>query len=154
MAAHELDWESGGVVPSGVLAAMAAWQAGPAPIDPMHVIDRSLGGCDAPECVVPARRWFHDRYDAGGLDILVYLTVGEQAHAAGHVGIVSALQRVTGSLWRPVREGGVAPEGDVLPVLGRAEQAGEVVRCGGLVAALELLTGEPWRREMTARSGA
>jgi hypothetical protein len=42
-------------------------------IDPAHLIQRSLGGCGDPLCVVPAGRRWHRAYDRGGLDLLPYL---------------------------------------------------------------------------------
>lgn len=75
-------------------------------IDPAHVVDRSLGGCDLPDCVVPLCRaldWScHDRYDAGELDLLPYLEPRhrvEQRHAVGHVGIARAFRRTAPSLY-------------------------------------------------------
>lgn len=38
----------------------------------------------------------HWRFDQGRLDLLPYLTIGEQAHAVGLIGIVGAFQRTTG----------------------------------------------------------
>ena len=43
------------------------------PIDPAHLIPRSLGGCGDPLCVVPACRRCHRAYDRGELDLLPYL---------------------------------------------------------------------------------
>lgn len=63
--------------------------------DPAHVISRAQGGCDDPLCVVPLCRHHHREYDTGTLDLLPYLFRNEQAHAVGHVGIVSAYQRTT-----------------------------------------------------------
>lgn len=45
--------------------------------------ESGLGGC-------------HGEYDRRDLDLLPYLTLAEQARAAGHVGIVRALARTTG----------------------------------------------------------
>lgn len=63
--------------------------------DPMHVIDRSLGGCDDPCCTVPGCRAVHDAYDNGRFDLLPYLSIAEQAHAVAHVGIERARRRIT-----------------------------------------------------------
>jgi hypothetical protein len=79
----------------------AAWLA----IDPAHVIPRSLGGCDAPECVVPlcrdgAGQGCHAAYDHGRLDLLPLLENqgawrAEQAHAVEHLGLLGAYRRIT-----------------------------------------------------------
>jgi hypothetical protein len=69
-------------------------------IDPAHLIPRSLGGCDAPMCVVPLCRSHHRAYDAGELDLLPYLEPlwrPELAHAVLHLGLIGAVRRVTGS---------------------------------------------------------
>ena len=67
-------------------------------LDPAHVIDRSVGGCDEAACVVPLCRLCHNAYDEGTpqLDLLPYLTLEEQAHAVGHLGLTRALRRITG----------------------------------------------------------
>ena len=64
-------------------------------IDPAHATDRSIGGCDSPDCVVPLCRICHDRYDAHDLDLLPFLTKTEQAHSVLHLGIEAARQRIT-----------------------------------------------------------
>jgi hypothetical protein len=69
------------------------------PIDPAHLLPRSLGGCGDPACVVPLCRWHHRAYDRGELDLLPYLEPawrGQLAHAVGHVGLIRALRRITG----------------------------------------------------------
>jgi hypothetical protein len=70
-------------------------------VDPAHVIPRSLGGCGDPLCVVPlCRRTCHRAYDVGQLDLLPYLEPrfrAQLAHAVGHVGLVAALRRISGS---------------------------------------------------------
>ena len=66
--------------------------------DPAHVIDRSLGGCDDPLCVVPACRDCHRAYDQGQLDALPAfesLCRPELAHALLHVGLERLRWRVT-----------------------------------------------------------
>ena len=68
-------------------------------IDPAHVIPRSLGGCDEPDCVVALCRSCHRAYDRGELDLLVHLEPeqrAELAHAVLHVGLLGALRRITG----------------------------------------------------------
>jgi hypothetical protein len=69
-------------------------------IDPAHLIPRSLGGCGDPLCIVPACRRCHRSYDRGELDLLPYLEPGwraQLAHAVGHVGLVGALRRISGT---------------------------------------------------------
>ena len=51
------------------------------PIDPAHLIPRSLGGCGDPTCVVPLCRWHHRAYDRGELDLLPYLESAWQSTA-------------------------------------------------------------------------
>ena len=68
-------------------------------IDPAHLIPRSLGGCGEVLCVIPLCRGCHRAYDRGELDLLPYLEPGwraQLAHAVGHVGLMSALRRITG----------------------------------------------------------
>lgn len=77
-------------------------------VDPAHVVDRSLGGCDDPLCVVGLRRDLHEAYDRHELDLLPFLTLAEQAHAAGHLGLARAFRRVTGGRVEPVPERGSA----------------------------------------------
>jgi hypothetical protein len=69
------------------------------PIDPAHLIPRSLGGCGGAPCVVPLCRHHHRAYDRGELDLLPYLEPAwraQLAHAVGHVGLVGALRRISG----------------------------------------------------------
>lgn len=69
-------------------------------IDPAHLIPRSLGGCGDALCVVPCCRSHHRAYDRGELDLLPYLEPAWRAHlahAVGHVGLVGALRRITGT---------------------------------------------------------
>lgn len=63
--------------------------------DPCHVIPRSLGGCNDPACTAPLCRELHIAYDEGSFDLLPYLSLDEQAHAVGHVGIARAMRHVT-----------------------------------------------------------
>jgi hypothetical protein len=66
-------------------------------IDPAHVIPRSLGGCDHPDCVVALCRLHHRAYDRGRLDLVPYLEPRfrrEAAHAVAHVGLAGALRRI------------------------------------------------------------
>lgn len=74
------------------------------PIDAAHVVPRSLGGCDHPDCVVGLERAVHRAYDEGHVDLLPYLTLEEQAHAASHLGLLGALRRTTGDRYVPARD--------------------------------------------------
>ena len=77
-------------------------------LTPAHVIDRSLGGCDSETCVVPLRADVHRAYDERRLDLLPYLEAhglrAELAHAVEHVGLLSALCRITNCDWVPVEK--------------------------------------------------
>src|SRR5205807_1120006 len=69
-------------------------------IDPAHRIPRSLGGCGDPLCTCPLCRSCHGAYDRGELDLLPFLeptSRAQLAHAVGHVGLIAALRRITGS---------------------------------------------------------
>jgi hypothetical protein len=69
-------------------------------IDPTHLIARSLGGCGDPLCVVPLCRTCHRAYDTGRLDLLPHLEPNcrtQLAHAVGHVGLIGALRRISGT---------------------------------------------------------
>ena len=64
----------------------------------MNRVEEVQGG-DA-LCVVPLCRFHHRAYDRGELDLLPYLEPASRAqlaHAVGHVGLISALRRITGS---------------------------------------------------------
>ena len=80
-------------------------------IDPAHLIPRSLGGCGDALCVVPlCRSVCHRAYDTGRLDLLPHLEPAwraQLAHAVGHVGLIGALRRVSGT--RPAEEAGWEP---------------------------------------------
>ena len=69
--------------------------------DPAHTVDRSLGGCDSPLCVIPLCRECHRAYDDHQLDVLPLLDWSEQAHAVSHIGLIGALERLTNLDWRP-----------------------------------------------------
>ncbi len=76
---------------------------GASPCDPAHVIPRSAGGCNEPDCVVPICRDCHDAQHNGKLDLLSYLEPdhrAEQAHAVLHVGIEGARLRTAPSAYR------------------------------------------------------
>jgi hypothetical protein len=72
-------------------------------VDPAHLCDRSLGGCDDEACVVGLCRTFdgtgcHKLYDEGKLDLLPMLEPAyrrEQAHAVMHLGLLGAYKRLT-----------------------------------------------------------
>ena len=76
-------------------------------VDPAHLVPRSLGGCDHPDCVVPlCRRLCHRSYDRGELDLLPHLEPrfrAELAHALRHLSLLALLQRVTAARWTPAR---------------------------------------------------
>jgi hypothetical protein len=75
---------------------------GERPVDPAHLVPRSLGGCDEPDCVVPLCRIHHRMYDRGDLDPLPYLEPrhrAELAHGVLHLGLVGLLRRVTTTEW-------------------------------------------------------
>jgi hypothetical protein len=71
-----------------------------AAVDPAHLVPRSLGGCEDADCVVALCRSHHRAYDRGDLDLVPYLEPGhraEVAHTVGHLGLVGALRRLSGS---------------------------------------------------------
>jgi hypothetical protein len=73
-------------------------------VDPAHLVPRSLGGCDEPDCVVPLDRPCHRAYDRGELDLLPHLSrtiAPELAHAVLHVGLLRLVRRLSGTRWRP-----------------------------------------------------
>jgi hypothetical protein len=75
------------------------------PVDPAHLVPRSLGGCDLPECVVPLDRRCHRAYDRGELDLLPHLEPryrAELAHGLQHVGLLVLLRRISGARWAPL----------------------------------------------------
>ena len=75
------------------------------PVDPAHLVPRSLGGCDDALCVVPLCRRCHRALDRGALDLLPRLEPryrAELAHALCHMPLVRLIERVTGVRWRPV----------------------------------------------------
>lgn len=78
---------------------------GHTPVHPAHVISRAQGGCNAPVCVISLCPEHHRLFDDGGLEVLGVLTKEEQAHAVGHVGIMSALHRTTHLRWAPEEYG-------------------------------------------------
>jgi 5-methylcytosine-specific restriction endonuclease McrA len=69
-------------------------------VDPAHLVPKSLGGCGHALCVTALCRRCHRAYDRGELDLLPYLEPAwrpQLAHAVGHVGLVGALRRISGS---------------------------------------------------------
>ena len=69
-------------------------------VDPAHLVPRSMGGCGDALCVVPACRSCHRAYDTGELDLLPYLEPAwrsQLGHAVGHVGLITALRRISGT---------------------------------------------------------
>jgi hypothetical protein len=76
-------------------------------VDAAHLIPRSLGCGDALD-VVPLCRACHRAYDAGELDLLPHLEPAyraQLAHAVGHVGLIGALRRISGSRDQPTTGG-------------------------------------------------
>jgi hypothetical protein len=74
------------------------------PVDPAHLVPRSLGGCDDAACFVPLCRRCHHAYDRGELDLLRYLERrcgAELAHGVTHLPLLALLRRVTGKRWAP-----------------------------------------------------
>lgn len=70
------------------------------PVDPAHIIPRSLGGDDDPRCVIPLCRRCHRSYDEGGLDLEPFLEPlwrSERAYAVLLVGAEAARRRVSNS---------------------------------------------------------
>jgi hypothetical protein len=86
------------------VAGLACLVCGGRPVDAAHLVPRSLGGCDRPECVAPLCRPCHRRYDLGELDLLAHLEPGfraERAHGLLHLGLLGLLRRVSGRRWQP-----------------------------------------------------
>jgi hypothetical protein len=58
------------------------------PVDAAHLVPQRLGGCAAPDCVVPLCRTHHRLFDCGLLALGLYLDPefgAELGHALGHV---------------------------------------------------------------------
>lgn len=87
--------------------------SGEGPCDPAHLVDRSLGGCDDPLCVVPLVRSEHRAFEAGELDLLPALIAhgltAEVQHALGHLegNVIGLLEKLTGERWQPAKTSGV-----------------------------------------------
>jgi hypothetical protein len=67
-------------------------------VDPAHIVDRSLGGCDEPLCVLGLCRHCHRRYDEGELNLLSLVRnyyPRQWEHAVGHLGEARAEWRVS-----------------------------------------------------------
>jgi hypothetical protein len=82
---------------------VSAWTFETGTVHPAHVVDRGIGGCDSELCVIGLRADLHREYDRGELSILEFLTLEEQEHAAGHLGLLGALKRTTGESYVPER---------------------------------------------------
>lgn len=67
-------------------------------VEAAHTIGRKYDGpiVDSRD-IVPLCRTHHTAYDKHELDLLPYLTHEEQTAAVSHVGIVSAMRRLTGT---------------------------------------------------------
>ena len=66
-------------------------------LTPAHLVPRSLGGCDHPDCVVPLCWKHHRAYETGRLDLVPHLEPDwriEAAHAVLHLGLAGALRRL------------------------------------------------------------
>jgi hypothetical protein len=59
--------------------------SGVGPVDPVHLWDKRLGGCDSADCVVPLTRREHREYEEKELDILGALVAGGYFAELGHV---------------------------------------------------------------------
>lgn len=69
-------------------------------LEAAHVIGRKhddRNGLVHPDDIVPLLQEHHRQYDLGLIDLLPVLTEAEQARAVGHVGILRAWRRITGS---------------------------------------------------------
>jgi hypothetical protein len=87
-------------------ACIVCWQV---PTDRAHLIDRSLAADphSDPRRIVFLCRKHHEAYDDHKLDLLPYLARRhrpELARAVELVGLMTTLERVTGSKWRPESE--------------------------------------------------
>ena len=74
------------------------------PPEAAHIIQRSrIPGAEAMDELncVPLCRDCHEAYDAGELDLLPYLSLGEQGYAAALVGLQAAYLRTAGLLAEP-----------------------------------------------------
>ena len=70
-------------------------------VDPAHLVARSQGGCDHPDCVVPLCRACHRAFDDGALELLPYLEPRyrrELAHGLRHLSLVDLVRRLGGEL--------------------------------------------------------
>lgn len=79
------------------------------PVDPMHLIDRSLAPSAGDDVlmVVPGCRALHDAYDNHEIDLSPFLEPQfreEVACAVRAVGLFQALRRITNLTWHPVEE--------------------------------------------------
>jgi hypothetical protein len=93
--------------------ALGCLVCGARPADPAHLVPRSMGGCEHPDCVVPLCRTHHRRYDRGELDLLGALEPRfrrELAHGLLHVGLLGLLRRVTATRWEPANAASVHME--------------------------------------------
>ena len=84
------------------VAGRACLVCGRRPADPAHLVPRSLGGCDEPECVVPLCRRCHRAFDELRLELLPHLEPAyrtELAHALRHLPLIALVERVTTQRW-------------------------------------------------------
>jgi hypothetical protein len=109
------------------------------PIDPAHLVDRALGGDDAPEGVVPLCRHHHDQYDRQGLSLLEFLEPRyreETAYAVKLVGMLNALQQITGERWEPESTGGLRVDPVILAYAARYALGRQSYAVGDVTDAL------------------
>jgi hypothetical protein len=86
------------------VAGRACLVCGKRPVDPAHLVPRSLGGCDDAECVIPLCRVCHGAFDELRLEVLPHLEPGyrtELAHALRHLSLAALVERVTAHRWPP-----------------------------------------------------
>jgi hypothetical protein len=87
---------------------LACLVCGGRPVDPAHLVPRSLGGCDHPACALALCRACHAAFDRGRLDLLPHLEPdhrAEPAHALSHLSLLALLRRLTGTRWAPAERG-------------------------------------------------
>jgi hypothetical protein len=90
------------------VAGRACIVCGGRPVDPAHLIPRSLGGCDEPDCTIPLDRRCHRAYDRRQLDLLPYLEPryrAELAHGLLHLGLLGLLGQISGTRWLAKEDG-------------------------------------------------
>jgi hypothetical protein len=77
------------------------------PADAAHLASRARvkpGPAEDPRNCVPLCRSCHRDFDERRLDLLPYLDPAEQAYCVELLGLVSALERLTGARWAPASQ--------------------------------------------------